>query len=209
MSPAEHLAEQTALTLVAGAGLPLALVVLGVRGQAPAWVAVVAAAAGWWTAEASLHARAERARDELRHTLSIMLSLLSISLARGAGIEQALDEATSVCSGPAAGRITDAIASARVLRRPPWEPLGRLGRDTGVTELEELAASMALAGTDGARIRASLTARAAAIRTAATARAHATAEKATSRMALPLLGLGMAYLVFLLYPALASLQLSP
>jgi hypothetical protein len=133
---------------------------------------------------------------------------MSVSLARGAGIEQALDEASSVCGGRGASRLTETIRTARLLRRPPWETLGDLGRAAAITDLSDLAAAMTLAGTDGARIRAALTARAAAMRTAATARAHTDAEHATSRMTLPLLLLATAYLVFLLFPALAALQLS-
>jgi hypothetical protein len=67
---------------------------------------------------------------------------------------------------------------------------------------------MALAGTEGARVRASLSARAAAMRQAATAEMETEAERASSRMSVPLLVLGIAYLIFLLYPPLVGITSS-
>jgi Flp pilus assembly protein TadB len=204
-----YLAGQAAATILAGLAAPvLGLVLLGWSGQTPIWTGLAGAGLGWWYSRASLRADANRERGQVRHALSVMLTLMSVSLARGAGIEQALDEAASVCRGPGAGRLTSAIRTARLLRRPPWEALGDLGRAAAITDLSDLAAAMTLAGTDGARIRAALTARAAAMRATATARAHTDAERATSAMTLPLLLLSLAYLVFLLFPALAALQLS-
>jgi hypothetical protein len=113
-----------------------------------------------------------------------------------------------VCTGWAADRLRQVLATARVLRQPPWQALGELGDDTGVPELTELAAAMALAGTEGARVRASLSARAAAMRQAATAEMETEAEKASSRMSLPLLVLGFGYLIFLLYPPIVNITAS-
>jgi hypothetical protein len=77
-----------------------------------------------------------------------------------------------------------------------------------VPELTELAAAMALAGTEGARVRASLSARAAAMRSAATAETETDAEKASSRMSVPLLVLGLGYLLFLLWPPVVGITSS-
>ena len=178
---------------------------VGFSGQVPLWLAVFGGVVGFRWADASLHGQAERRRAQLRHTLAVMLNLLSISLARGAGVEQALDEGSRICTGWAANRLRQVLTSARALRQPPWQALGRLGEDTGVTELAELAAAMSLAGTEGARVRASLAARAAAMRSAATSEMETEAEKASSRMSMPLLVLGIAYLIFLLYPPIVGI----
>jgi tight adherence protein C len=204
--PSQHLAEQGAATLFGALVVPIAAATVGFGGQVPLWLAGLGAAFGFRWADAALHTQAERRRAQLRHTLSVMLTLLSISLARGAGVEQALDDASAVCTGWAANRLRGVLATARVLRQPPWRALGQLGEQTGVTALTELAASMALAGTEGAKVRASLTARAAAMRSAATAEMETEAEKASSRMALPLLILGIAYLIFLLYPPIVAVS---
>jgi Flp pilus assembly protein TadB len=203
---AQHLAEQTAATLFGALVVPAAVALLGFGGQVPLWLGIVGAAAGFRWADAALHSQAERRRAELRNALAMLLNLLTISLARGAGVEQAVDEASGICTGWAADRIRQVLATARLLRQPPWQALGELGDQTGVTELSELSAAMALAGTEGARVRASLAARAAAMRQAATAAMETQAERASSRMAVPLLVLGIAYLIFLLFPPLVGIS---
>lgn len=202
---AQHLAEQTAATLFGALVVPAALALIGFGGQVPLWLGIVGAAAGFRWTDAFLHTRAEKRRAQLRHSLAMLLNLLTISLARGAGVEQALDEASSICAGWAADRIRQVLATARLLRQPPWQALGELGDQTGIAELSELASAMALAGTEGARVRASLSARAAAMRQAATAAAETEAERASSRMSVPLLVLGIGYLIFLLYPPLVGI----
>lgn len=201
----QHLAEQMAATLFGALVIPAALALLGFGGQVPLWLGIVGAAAGFRWTDAALHTRAEKRRAELRHALAMLLNLLTISLARGAGVEQAVDEASGICTGWAADRIRQALATSRLLRQPPWQALGELGDQTGVTELSELASAMALAGTEGARVRASLSARAAAMRQAATAAMETEAERASSRMSVPLLVLGIGYLIFLLYPPLVGI----
>ena len=205
---AQHLTEQTAATLFGALIIPFAATMLGFHGQIPVWLAVLGGAIGFRWADAQLHDQAEARRAQLRHTLSVLLTLLTISLARGAGVEQALTESTGVCTGWAADRLRQVLATARVLRQPPWQALGELGDDTGVAELTDLAAAMALAGTEGARVRASLSARAAAMRQAATSEMETEAEKASSRMSLPLLVLGFGYLIFLLYPPIVNITTS-
>ena len=70
------------------------------------------------------------------------------------------------------------------------------------SELTELAASITLAGTEGAKVRASLTAKAAAIRARQLADAETTAQAATERMSLPLVILFAGFLALIGYPAL-------
>ena len=71
-------------------------------------------------------------------------------------------------------------------------------------QLSELAASVSLAGTEGARVRASLAAKAAALRTRELTDAEGDAQAATERMSLPVVMLFIGFLVFIGYPALAS-----
>jgi tight adherence protein C len=203
--PAQHLAEQSFAVLLGALIIPIAAAAVGFSGQVPLWLAILGGATGFRWADTSLHKRAEHRRTQLRHTLTTLLDLLAIALARGAGVEQALDEAATICTGWAADRLRQALASAQMLRQPPWQTLRRLGDDTGVSELAELGAATALAGTEGARVRTTLTARATAIRAAATSQMETEAEKASSRMSAPLLLLGFAYLTFLLYPPIVGI----
>jgi tight adherence protein C len=65
-----------------------------------------------------------------------------------------------------------------------------------------LAASITLAGTEGAKVRASLAAKSAAMRTRQLAEAEASAQAATERMSLPLVVLFAGFLALIGYPAI-------
>ena len=206
---ATHLADQM-LAVLAGLILPPLVVTVLSTGSTfgpatPLWVSLAGGIGGWLLAETTVRAEAGRRRAELRHALSAVLDLVVISLAGGAGLEQALDDACTDTNGWAAARLNQAVATARLLRVPPWRTLGQLGEHTGVVELQELAATMSLAGAEGARIRTSLTARAATLRAHQGTNLEAQANSATERMGLPVMILALAYMTFLLYPAIAAI----
>jgi len=94
-----------------------------------------------------------------------------------------------------------ALDQARLARQTPWAALGRLGQQLGVIELSELAASVALAGTEGAKVRSSLAAKAASLRTHQLAEAETADQAASERMSLPVVLLFAGFLLFLGYPA--------
>nr|WP_030501007.1 type II secretion system F family protein [Micromonospora purpureochromogenes] len=207
---AAHLADQT-LAVLAGILLPPVVALLAAGGTTfgggiPLWASLAGGIGGWWLAETTVHAEAERRRDELRYALSAVLDLVVISLAGGAGLEQALDDACADTNGWAAARLNRAVATARLLRVPPWQSLGQLGEETGVVELQELAATMSLAGAEGARIRTSLSIRAATMRAHQATALEAKANSATERMSMPVMLLAIGYMLFLLYPALAAID---
>ena len=80
-----------------------------------------------------------------------------------------------------------------------------LAERLGVNELAELAASVSLAGSHGARIRASLAAKADTLRGHQIAETEASAEAATERMTVPVAVLLFGFLVFIAYPAIAQI----
>ena len=76
----------------------------------------------------------QAAPAEMRHTLALVLDLAVIALAGGAGIQQALTDATAAPHGWAAGQLRRAVATAQVTRTTPWHHLGELGERTGVVD---------------------------------------------------------------------------
>jgi len=74
-----------------------------------------------------------------------------------------------------------------------------------VVELQELAASIALTGSQGARIRSSLIAKADTLRAQQIVETEGEAEGATERMALPVALLLLSFIAFLGYPAVVSI----
>ncbi len=207
--PAVHIAEQAAtafaglvLPLAVAAGLSAAGVHLGLL--IPTWASLLLAAAGFYLPEHTLREQARRRRAELRAALSGLLDLVVVGLAGGAGVEQALRDATDDPRTWGQRRLQQALHAAHLSRVPPWHTLGQLGTDTDVPALTELAAALSLAGTEGARIRATLTARAASLREHELSEAEAAATSATEKMSLPVVALFGGFLAFIGFPALAA-----
>lgn len=147
--------------------------------------------------------QAARRRREMRHTLSLVLDLTVIALAGGAGVQQALTHAVQAPAGWAAGKLRHALHVAQLTRTSPWSHLGDLGRQLAVGDLTELAATLDLAGTEGAKVRGSLAAKAKAMRRRRISEADGAAQAATEQMSLPVVVLFAAFLLLIGYPALA------
>ena len=164
-------------------------------------VAATLALAGAFVPILTLRGRAARRRRAFRHALSCFLDLVAIRLAGGAGVDGALAESARAGHGWAFEELRRALSGARLAGAPPWRGFERLGDELQVPEVSELAASMALAGDEGARVRASLAAKARAMRTRALADAERSAQAASERMSLPIVVLMAGFVVFLGYPA--------
>jgi tight adherence protein C len=207
-TPERHLAEKVTLCLSGFLLVPAAVAVLALGGVAvpwevPLWIAIVLGVGGFVLPDLGVHAEASKRRSDFRHALGSFLDLVVIALAGGAGVEGALAEAAGVGQGWAFGQLRQALEEARLTRVAPWGPLGRLGEDLGVEDLCELAASVGLAGSEGAKVRATLSAKAGSIRAHSLADAQAAAEAMSERMSLPVVVLFAGFLLFVGYPALA------
>jgi len=205
-SPERHLAEKVTLALVGLLFAPAIAVLLTMGGAhlplvVPLWASLIFMVAGFFAPDLGIHADATRRRRDFRHALSSFLDLVVVALAGGGGVETALADAASVGSGWTFGYLRRALDQARLARQTPWAALGRLGQQLGVGELSELAASVALAGTEGAKVRASLAAKAASLRTHQLAEAETADQATTERMSLPVVLLFAGFLLFLGYPA--------
>jgi Flp pilus assembly protein TadB len=184
-------------TTVAGTAMPLPILLM-----ASAALAVT----GFILPIMQLRSRAKVRRREIRISLSAYLDLVSIMLAGGAGIESALVAASRVGDGPTFRLIADSLDLARATRRSPWEILANEGERIGIDELPELAATVKLGGEQGARMTASLVAKASSMRAKQLAEVEADANAATERMGLPMVLLFMGFLVLLGYPAMQMIS---
>ncbi|WP_239077014.1 type II secretion system F family protein [Actinocatenispora rupis] len=202
---AAHLAEQATLTIAGLVLAPLLATLAGLGVTVSVIAAVAGAAGGFLLVDRQARQRAGSRRRELRSTLSAYLDLVVLAADGGAGVDQALTDSADVCRGWAAGQIRAALNTARLTRTSPWSALHELGQRVGVPELVELAATTALAGTEGARVRTSLSARAAALRTRQLADAEQVANRATERMTLPMFLLAAGFVLLIAFPALAGI----
>ena len=171
----------------------------------PVWVSLVFGVIGFFLPDLLIRGEAAEARRNFRHALSAFLELVRINLAGGAGIESALHDSVDVGSGWAFGRLREALALARLSGETPWAALGRLGVELRIEELIELSSSLVLAGSEGAKIKESLAAKAESLRRHEAAIAEAKAQEASERMSVPIAVLLFGFLIFLGYPAVAHI----
>lgn len=205
-----HLAQKLVFAVVGGALAVLMTVAVQLTGTrvsflVPAWAVVVISGLAWFAPDLVLRAEAERRRRSFRHAVGAFLDLVAISLAGGTGIEGALHGAVTLGQGWGFTRLGDALDHARLAGQTPWAALARVGEDLGVSELRELAASLELAGHEGAKVRQSLAAKAASIRLHQLADVETEAAQATERMVLPIGLLFAGFLLFIGYPALTAI----
>jgi len=185
-----------AFTSAAGVSLPVIV---------PVWVSLVFGVVGFFLPDLLIRGEAAEARRGFRHALSAFLELVRINLAGGAGIEGALHDSVSVGSGWAFDRLREALALSRLSGETPWAALGRLGVELRIDELIELSSSLVLAGSEGAKIKESLAAKADSLRRHEAAVAEAKAQEASERMSVPIAVLLFGFLIFLGYPAVAHI----
>lgn len=200
--------------LVAGGvgllGPPLVWVAAASAGltMSPLVPILIAVAAGMGAASvpvASLFGRAADRRRHFRIVIGSFVDLVVLSLAGGVGIEGALFAASQVSDDWAAVRMSKALSRARDAGQSPWSGLGQLGSEIAVPELVELSTMVELAGTEGARIRQALSARAVSLRRHEQAEAESAANAMTERLFLPGALLLFGFLLFIGYPAFSRI----
>jgi len=202
--PEVHLATQVAATLL---GLLLALLLQSVLGFSLPFtggLSIVVAGFFWYLVDAEAKAKAAEARADALADLSVFLDVTVNALAAGTGVEQALGGASEIGDSPAFERLRHALDVAFLSRLPIHQVFAELSSVLGLTEVTDLAASLRLAGLEGAKIRASLAAKAEAIRSKILADEEAEAAATTERMTVPVALLMTGFLILLGYPAMAS-----
>ncbi|MBB4934406.1 Flp pilus assembly protein TadB [Lipingzhangella halophila] len=160
----------------------------------------------WMAPDVAVRRRAAQRRSELVSATSALADLVVILLAGGAGISGAVTHAAQRGSGWAASRIRLALQTATVHRQPGWQGLADLAARTEVNELSEIASSLQAAEADGARIKTSLTAKAASLRAREATNSESAANERTERMSVPVMGIVLGFLLAILFPAIAQVS---
>jgi tight adherence protein C len=205
-----HLSKVLALVLVAFLGPPAIFGVLLTAGVTMPvsfgfLLGLCLAGAMVAVAHRELRSNAATLRAEFRRTLSIYLDLVAMALEAGRGHAEALPAAANIGTGWTFEHLQDAIDGARFSGVTAWESLGALGRRVGLPELVDLDAALRLANEDGAKVKATLVARAGTLRSRRIADAEADANQATESMKFTLIVMVFAFLGYELYPSIVRL----
>jgi Flp pilus assembly protein TadB len=178
---------------VLGVGPPFIMSTAGV---------LVFAAAGWLYPDVEVRSRAAAARRAWAQTLTVYVDIVGISLAGGAGVEDALMVAARAGTGPQFERLDANLRAAQTRRRKLWLALDELGDRADIMPLRELASAVDLAAESGSRIRETLLAKANAMRIRQLTDAEADAQKASETMGIAPALMAVAAVVLIGYPAL-------
>ncbi|MBR8643194.1 type II secretion system F family protein [Streptomyces tuirus] len=167
----------------------------------PVWLALMFAVLFFFLPDLEIRRDAAEKRRDLRRVIGAYLDLVSMSLAGGRGLPEALMAAAEISDGWANQRIRNALSDARITGISQWQALGQLGEELGVEELKDLSASLALVADDGAKVRESLASRAETMRHRELAEIEGSAGEKSQSMLVAQLLLCAGFLVFLIYPA--------
>lgn len=192
---------------VAGFAVVLTGLLIVVGFAAPWMVApalVIGAGAGWWLSLAHLKEQADEVRAEASATVAVFLTLVQALMAAGSGPNGAMTAAVLAGRGQVFGLMRDAMTTAQLNNTEPWVGLGQLGRRVDIPELVGLAASLRQAS-EGASVGDSLVAKAQSLRDRDRYRREAEMVAKSESMSLPLVGMALAFVVLIGYPAVALL----
>lgn len=195
----------------------LAVMGFGVSLHVPFWSALLVSGVFFLLPDAQIRRDAAVRRRDFRHAVGAFLDLVAMNLAGGRGVPESLLMAVSVGSPAGAGatgspvdaagtnwameRIREALANARIVGITPWQALGQLGDEINVEELRDLSAALGLVADDGAKVRASLTARSATLRRRELAEIEGKAGERSQSMLVAQLLLCAGFVIFLSFPA--------
>lgn len=164
-------------------------------------VGLAMAATGWFITDNQVRAAALERRQEFESALVSYVQLMSIQLAGGSGIDEALRTASDYGSGWSFQIIRNALTDARTRGVSPWVSMDAAGTRYGLDSLVDLASTMELAGVSGAHIRESLLTKARALRNHQINQIERDASTKTLAMSGPTSFMVAGFIVLIGYPA--------
>lgn len=167
----------------------------------PVWLALAFGGLCFILPDVEVRRDASAKREDFRRVIAAYLDLVSMNLAGGRGLPEALMTAAEVSDGWALRRVRDCLTDARLSGVPQWSALGELGTAIGIKELTDLGAALNLVADDGAKVRASLASRAETMRRRELAEMEGKAGARSQSMLVAQMLLAAGFLVFIVYPA--------
>lgn len=205
----EHLGTQVATGCFGGVLVIVATVVLSAMGAglppvAPAGLLLVVATVFALLPQIEVRRGATARRRTFRHALGSFLDLVAMSMAGGRGLDESLLTCARTGQGWSFTLLAHTLQQARDIGERPWAALRTLGMRIGVDELRDLAGSVELVAESGSKIRDTLSARASTLRRRQISDAEGTAAEREQSLRLAQLVIGLGFVVFIGYPAVAN-----
>lgn len=148
---------------------------------------------------------AAKRRTDFEDAFGAYQSWVALDMAGSAAPEEALPSAAQVGSGWPMALLRDTLYRARLAKRSEWDAFAELGIRIGVDDLRDLGQLVKLVAQDGAKVRETLTARSTTMRRRQLAVEQGVAGERDQSMRLAQIVLGMGFIVFLGYPAVAAI----
>lgn len=143
------------------------------------------------------------ARMSLRHQLTAYVDVVTMLVAGDTGHEGALEQAAAVGEGVLFAELRRALREHATRGGAPVDALDATAAVFGLDELRQVTAAIALAGTEGAPVVRSLSARASSLRSSLASQQELEARLRTSRLTGPIVGMALVFMVLVIYPALS------
>jgi len=148
---------------------------------------------------------AAKRRRDFEFAFGAYQSWVALEMAGSAAPEEALPSAARIGAGWPLALIRDTLYRARLAKKSEWDALAELGIRIGVTDLRDLGQLIKLVAKDGAKVRETLSARSTAMRRRQLAVEQGVAGERDQSMRLAQIVLGIGFIVFLGYPAVAAI----
>lgn len=192
--------------LLAGFGVLISLMMFGLNsGQGYAIVAgLIGGSLGVVFRYGRLQSEASAMRAHFQEVFATYLGLVAISMGSGMGVESAFRKSASLSDDWAILRLRRALDTATFMSKPIGEVLGELGERWREPNLALLSQAM-MRVEAGARLQETLLAKVGALREQRMAELESTAGKVTEKLFGPTMVMGVGFLIFLIFPALAHL----
>jgi Flp pilus assembly protein TadB len=174
---------------------------MGLNPIIPVWLALAFAGIFFFLPDLEVRRDAVKKRKDLRRVIGAYLDLVSMNLAGGRGLPEALMAAADISDGWALVRIRNCLSDARITGTSQWVALGRLGQELGIEELIDLSVTLGLVADDGAKVRESLASRAETMRHRELSEIEGAAGENSQSMLVAQLLHCAGFLVFLMFPA--------
>ncbi len=200
------------LVLAGLAGLVMPPLLLGVLQAAgvvslgwfvPLVVGLAAAVLGPLIVHTVTIERAAAVRTDLRYQVSAYLDVVTMLLAGNTGYEGALEQAGHAGDGRLFAELRRRMRESAARGLSLTDALERTGRELGLEELEQIAATAALSAAEGAPVARTLAAKCATLRTALSTEQESEARLRTSRLTTPIVGMALIFMGLVIYPALS------